>query len=468
MKRYICFLLMALIGVTAVFAQTVTLTFTAQDADNQYVQLNRVIITNLTRSWQETIYWPDTVLTMQNGVGIDNYIEKEGFALSQNIPNPFDGTTDVNLTVPEKGGVHVDIMDVHGKIVAAKDIASPHPGVHQFRISLSVAGTYVMTARQNGHAVSLKMLNCGDGGVNAISISDNTTTQYLTTTIHPQNTPKGSTNHPFSPGDHLEYVGYATVNGSEMASVHVNQTQYTSENIVLRFAEGHPCPGTPTVTDFDGNVYNTVQIGQQCWMKENIRTTHYFNGTSIPNGEGIPPESSSLNSPLYFDYWSSGIALSQRGYLYNFSAATGNEIPSNPQIGVQGICPNGWHVPSDAEWTQLTDYVRSQNQYVCGGNTANVAKALASETEWNYANEVCCPGNQSQYANNTTGFSVIPAGGCNGSLFVPAGTYARFWTSTDSSYPGDSYYRAFSNDYAEVDRHTWPRQYGMSVRCIRN
>ena len=71
MKKLLSFLAVVLIS-TAVFAQSVTLTFTAKDAANHYVQLNRVAITNLTKGWQETIYWPDTTLTMQNGTGIAN------------------------------------------------------------------------------------------------------------------------------------------------------------------------------------------------------------------------------------------------------------------------------------------------------------------------------------------------------------------------------------------------------------
>lgn len=86
-------------------AQTVTLTFTGKDANNNWVQLNRVAITNLTKGWQETIYWPDTTLTMQNGTGIDESVANGGFGLSQNNPNPFSGTTDINLTVADAGAV---------------------------------------------------------------------------------------------------------------------------------------------------------------------------------------------------------------------------------------------------------------------------------------------------------------------------------------------------------------------------
>ena len=73
MKKLLSFLAVVLIS-TAAFAQSVTLTFTAKDAANHYVQLNRVVITNLTKGWQETIYWPDTTLTMQNVSGISDIV----------------------------------------------------------------------------------------------------------------------------------------------------------------------------------------------------------------------------------------------------------------------------------------------------------------------------------------------------------------------------------------------------------
>ena len=153
----------------AVFAQSVTLTFTAKDAANQYVQLNRVAITNLTKGWQETIYWPDTTLTMQNGTGI-NDVEmprRASLQLLQNNPNPFTGTTEVNLTVAEEDEVMLDIMDINGKNIGTQRMR-PQAGIQQFRITLSTAGTYVMTARQNGRTSSIKMVCNGGGDGNRI------------------------------------------------------------------------------------------------------------------------------------------------------------------------------------------------------------------------------------------------------------------------------------------------------------
>ena len=99
------------------------------------------------------------------------------------------------------------------------------------------------------------------------------------------------------------------------------------------------------VMDTDGNSYDAVWIGGQLWMRENLRTTHYADGAAIPAGES----GSSDTEPLYYDYSSSDIPLAERGYLYNWPAVMHGAAPSNTNpSGVQGICPSGWHVPSDA------------------------------------------------------------------------------------------------------------------------
>ena len=113
--------LFTLISIVLLFAtgsaQTVTLTFTGRDANNQTVALDSVVINNLTKGWQETLTTPDdTVLTLQNGTGIGDVetMCTSSLLLSQNKPNPFDGTTKVNVMVTEPGIVTLEITDGSG------------------------------------------------------------------------------------------------------------------------------------------------------------------------------------------------------------------------------------------------------------------------------------------------------------------------------------------------------------------
>ncbi len=661
MKKTFLLLICLLVCCVAAFSQSVTLTFTAKDVANHYVQLNRVTITNLTKSWQETIYWPDTTLTMQNGTGIGD-VETHGRAslqLSQNNPNPFTGTTEVSLTVEEEDEVMLDIADVNGKTVGTHRMR-PQAGIHQFRVTLSTSGTYIMTARQNGQTSSIKMVCNGGGDGNRIEYTGNGGDASHASATQSKNGPKYTTTHPFNFGDQMEYVGYATINGSEVESQRISQPQGASQTFTLQFAEidgsvitvitnlateisyysaicggnviydgeeniivrgicwntlhnptanhnhiscgsgvgsyncniyslnpgttyyvrayatsvlgtvygnevefatmpltiptvstsavtditpfyansggtviddggyfnetirgvcwstsqnptisnSHttngsgtgiftsqltglnpgttyyvrayatnsagtsygeqqifttytliPCPGAATVTDIDNNTYNTVQIGNQCWMKENLRTTRYSNGTSIALG-------SSTSTTTAYRYYPNDDQsnVSTYGYLYNWKAVMGNSSSSsaNPS-GVQGICPTGWHVPSDAEWTQLTDYVSGQSQYVCGVSNSHIAKALASTTGWQSSSQICAVGNNPN-ANNATGFSVLPSEGGG------YGDYAYFWSATEVG-SFSAYCMGLAYDMPDVYRGGDLEIYkylGFSVRCLRD
>ena len=222
----------------------------------------------------------------------------------------------------------------------------------------------------------------------------------------------------------------------------------------------NPCDTIGFVNDIDGNIYNTVQIGQQCWLKENLRTTRYADGTMIPMGE-------TTSNDVAYRYAPSNNAsnVQQYGFLYNWQAASRGIDDANNPSEVQGICPNGWHLPSDAEWTQLTDYVSSQNQYVCGGNPDFIGKPLAAQTGW-YGNSGPCNIGNDLSANDATHFSAMPAGYYFGSYYRFKQT-AYFWscTSHDNSY---AYGRDMTCQESTVNRHTFFKYNAFSVRCVFN
>ncbi len=158
-----------------------------------------------------------------------------------------------------------------------------------------------------------------------------------------------------------------------------------------------------TVTDYDGNVYHTVRLGEQCWMRENLRTTHYADGTAIAS-------SSNTSTTVPYYYRNTSLDVVQYGLFYNWAALmNGAEQTNANPSGVQGVCPNGWHVPSAAEWQELSDFVNSIPHYRCGTGSGSVAKALASRTGWRNSSNACAPGNN-QATNNASGFNAMPAG----------------------------------------------------------
>ncbi|MBR4646197.1 MAG: fibrobacter succinogenes major paralogous domain-containing protein, partial [Bacteroidales bacterium] len=255
-----------------------------------------------------------------------------------------------------------------------------------------------------------------------------------------------STNNVFpslSPGVYTAYVMDAT-------DCDYNRSITVEDDDILDLTSynSQPCAGTTTVTDYDGNVYPTIQIGQQCWMKENLRTTHYADGEIIPIG-----------SACYYPNGNAG-NRAQYGLLYTWYAATRNTSSSSNPSGVRGACPYGWHVPSDDEWSQLL----SQPQLlVCP------AKALASKFGWNISTTACSPGYENWY-NNGSGFNAPPAGLYNNG-YGNFGSVAWFWSTTN--YPYNVWSRFLSYDGAGVGRdyngsdiNYKARAY--SVRCLRD
>lgn len=220
------------------------------------------------------------------------------------------------------------------------------------------------------------------------------------------------------------------------------------------------------VSDIDGNSYDAVQIGNQVWMAENLRTTRYADGGIITEGTST---STSTNTPLRY---TPSTDVATYGYLYNWKAVMRNSSSSsvNPS-GVQGVCPTGWHVPSDAEWSQMIAYLSSHSEYVCNGSGDNIAKALASENGWPIYNgdEYVCAIANNPSANNSTGFSAFPAGYYYGSTIGGFGIGAYFWsaTGTGSSF-NNAYLHCIEAYNTNVVKREWHMYYGLSVRCVRD
>jgi len=233
-----------------------------------------------------------------------------------------------------------------------------------------------------------------------------------------------------------------------------------------------------TVTDIDGNVYNTVTFGDQIWMRENLRTTRYADGTPIP--DGTPDIAHSDYKPYRYAvaYGNSDVPI-EYGLLYNWPAIMHGAAPSksNPS-GVQGICPKGWHVPSIVEWQQMALYVNEQG--MAYNNLAYcIAKALAAQTGWTYSMNAGCPGNNPA-SNNASGFSALPTGLYSSPWgdfkFEGLHDWCYFWTTTndDNIEPGSTAYTTYFN-YDAADFNDNERDYnaqyvssGCAVRCVKD
>lgn len=224
--------------------------------------------------------------------------------------------------------------------------------------------------------------------------------------------------------------------------------------------------GGSTVMDFDGNIYRTIQIGTQCWLRENLRATHFADGTAIALGYNA---TTYATTPYRFAPWNGdNEAVPIFGYLYNRAAALhGSDTSSANPSGLQGVCPAGWHVPSAAEWHQLVDYVGSQAEYRCGDDSNFVAKALASTKFWSYSDNECSVGN-TPATNNASGFSALPAGCGAASDFLEE---AVFWITDD--YPSNvnvdhARLESSCSDFCGFNSISHGLNNAFSVRCLRD
>lgn len=216
------------------------------------------------------------------------------------------------------------------------------------------------------------------------------------------------------------------------------------------------------VKDYDGNEYPVVEIGTQCWMAMNLRTTRYADGTIVPVGT---TSNSSTTAPYYYNLnpTSPTIPLVQRGYLYNWPAA----MKSTTTEGTQGVCPTGWHVPTDAEWSAMELVVNGSDVSGATGYRGSHAGKLSTSYYWTNSITVNAPGNYDNAERNSSGFSAVPAGYFYDSSFNDAGNSVGFWSSSVNG--SDSWYRYLRYPQAGVCRDNNLRgNCGFSVRCVRD
>ncbi|PLX07288.1 MAG: hypothetical protein C0596_11790 [Marinilabiliales bacterium] len=225
----------------------------------------------------------------------------------------------------------------------------------------------------------------------------------------------------------------------------------------------------PITDSRDGNTYNIVRIGNQCWMAENLKY--------LPSVVG--PATNDIGIAYYYVYGYNGTSIvaakatsnyNDYGVLYNFMAATGGNFggsTTNPS-GIQGACPSGWHLPSQSEWDQMFNYLNATPQYLCDGTNNNIAKSLASASDWTSDATNCAVGNN-QITNNSTQFNALPAGMMyyGSSNFQNINGNAYFWTTNYMTAPW-AYNVMLSYNSPNKGMYDPQKANGYSVRCVRD
>ena len=261
------------------------------------------------------------------------------------------------------------------------------------------------------------------------------------------------------------------------------------------------CGGLTTMTDARGCIYGgvtysvctytIVTIGTQCWMSQNLNYGTYTAAHLSPQlaGEkycgtikGISGASSNntedancYNGGLY--EWANMMNVDVNIYGATFSTyyGTANETcapcgPTTGHGGVKGLCPAGWHIPTNNEFTTLTGYLSANSYYWCGSNSTYTAATLASQTGWTtYTGGNNCEPGYNQATNNSSGFNAFPNGSFRyvDATFQYAGSNGYWWSALESSLSGGYNMKLYFRD-ATVTQNGLNKSFGHSVRCVKD
>jgi uncharacterized protein (TIGR02145 family) len=421
MKTFFTILNWLFIITTSVYSQNVQLNFTGTGASST---VETVKIENLTQGTSITVNGNEAIMLIETNTGTNPVNVKADNVLSI-YPNPVTDNSSFDFTIIAKGNTAIELLDVAGKRVASYQHLL-EAGTHTFHIQNLKGGVYILSIRSQGYTYSGKLVSNGyASGVVVISYGGFSSGKVWQQKL--KSTTTGGTMQ-FKAGDILKFTGtsgiYSTIVMDEPAQ---------NKTITFLFV---------ACIDGDNNNYPVVQIGDRLWMAENLKTTKYNNGTIIPlvTNNAIWQN---LSTGAY-SWYNNNETLYKKTYgaLYNWYS-----------MDTKNICPAGWHVPTNNEWSALETYLGGYS--VAGGKMKEVGIA-----QWDSPNTD---------ATNSSGFSALPGGGrIEDGSFTELGIGGYFWSSSQAS-ETEVCGRGLWYDDAELngDCDTF-KNYGLSVRCIRD
>jgi uncharacterized protein (TIGR02145 family) len=441
MKGTIIILSVIIFNLCKVNAQTtIELTFTGLLNGTTHQTLDSIKVFNLSRGVDTALFAMDTMLMLDQGTGIVQMEDKREHSLHlfPVYPNPFTNHANVWMYLPESGPVSLRIADLTGRGVALFR-QTFQTGYHLISItagkpSHSLLIVETATQRSVQQLISLGGFSA-DFGIEYLEFIQ----------VNPSINQRLHKGFAWMPGDTMMFVGYAANLMDTIIDHPVQSSQYIFQFTIPL------CPAT--ATDINGNTYNTVQIGTQCWFRDNLKATSYSNGFAIPQITD-PAIWTGLNyGALCWFNNDSSMYAGAYGALYNWHA-----------VNTGFLCPAGWHVPGDQEWQTLEVFLglTSLEAGTNGwrGTDEGGKMKQAGLTHW------ISPNNG---ATNISGFTGLPGGmrkHDNGGYFNQ-GFNADWWTSTAYS-PLLGWHRGLYNEYTTVHRFINSKQAGYSVRCIRD
>ncbi len=427
----------------ALGAQDFEVSFNGGDA-----VIDSLIATNL--SSDESIKLPgDATLILRESTSTIYTIQHKENKISVVYPLNADEVI-INFPSMLERKISIQLYDISGRLLVTKDFIALK-GVNHYTISAQQHGVYIVSFIDGNDLYSTKAVLTGNSQ-NNISISAYKETENAK--IHLKSASEDSYVLLYSSGDIISYEFYS---GNSETVIH----EVAGTSAILS-PEFHEC------VDYEGNNYSIVKIGDQWWMAENLGSTRYADGNSLPQTEDNSLWFILSTTERACCFYNNDQSLGY-GALYNYAAAV-NGTPYDGFDQVKGICPDGWHMPSNDEWIVLQNYL-IENGYNWDGSTADnkIGKSLASLDGWSGSEHIAGGVGNNPGMNNRTGFNAIPVGyrAAVTGEFLDSSISSNWWTSTEHSISeANNWYLRF--DQIGLNPYHNNKKNGYSVRCIMN
>jgi uncharacterized protein (TIGR02145 family) len=431
------FLVMAVLCSVQIGAQNYEITFSGE---GESTVVDSVTIENMTQLKSITIGGGDILKLVSWEAGVIP-LKSDVFSAAV-FPNPLKEEGIIEFYVHLTGNVTIQIIDMSGKILNTTS-KFLNEGRHSFGINGLQSGSYVARIITPGRQYNVKMVSAGEINSECVLYYSGQTDQGLKKSLKSGNIIYWQ----YDEGDVLLYKGNSSENETWVRDVPAQ-----SKAIKFEFTRA---------VDADGNRYPVVRIGKQKWMARNLKTTKYS------SGEDIPYISDSLEWVMLRDQgvcWYRNVESSKNkfGGIYTWYVTSWG----NP-------CPVNWHVPSEADWDTLQNYlIKNGYNYDLTTNDNKIAKAMSynnNQLSYNWLVDLNTgvPGNIDYMgALNKSGFSALPAPTRGTSGFSYIGYNVIWWTSdSDGTF---AFYRAIQHNWEDLQRNRTSKWAGLSIRCIRD
>ena len=398
------------------------------------ITVDSVKVENLTQCTSLAITGTDTlVLSSTAGITEPGPAPGRGVVV---YPNPSTGNFSVIIEAASAGIVVATMFDMSGKIIGRRTYLITAES-HSFLLDAMPAGSYILEVRSDSRVYHAKLIS-------------QATTTCLPGQVHPGPLNVFMKNNPvsgskifmlFSAGDTLKLTGRS-------GNLRTVSMLFPTQSQTVTFTFMH-------FADADSNHYAVVKIGSQWWMQENMKATHYRDGSPIPNVTDSATWGS-LTTGAYCDYHNLPEEGLYYGHLYNFYAAADS----------RNLCPAGWHVPTHSEWNIMEKLLDHTVDTLALGGTGKLIGRMLKEgcsTRWQYMDTTS--------GINSAGFTALCTNYRNASgawSLAPGNNHDDgFWTATPYS-TSSAWFRSLRWCYADIYSLFPMKRSGYSVRCIRD